>query len=196
MPGRMRFRELRARGGTGPPREFVRRRATARCPLFLSSLSWTVFRMRCVRICGGSGERNRKGRLLRASYGVPGIRGEAGARISQPWLKTVAEISRLRSRGITYRHLRKVPLPCLAESRLAKNRCALEQQFSQVTALVHPACYPGFREARQSALLPFSARATFHPDCTVGTGFSPVRPLLRAGASSGFLSPTVGRGIM
>lgn len=41
------------------------------------------------------------------------------------------------------------------------------------------------RAARQSALLPFSARATFHPDCTVGTGFSPVRPLLRAGFSSG-----------
>jgi|GEM_PF-2909023 len=144
--------------------------------------------MRWVRICGGSGERNRKGRLPRASYGVPGIRGEAGARISQPWLKTVAEISRLRSRGITYRHLRKVPLPCLTESRLAKNRCALEQQFSQVTALVHPACYPGFREVRRSALLPFSARATFHPDCTVGTGFSPVRPLLRAGFSSGVLA--------
>jgi len=35
--------------------------------------------MRCVRICGGSGERNRKGRLPRASYGAPGIRGEAGA---------------------------------------------------------------------------------------------------------------------
>ena len=100
----------------------------------------------------------------------------------------MAGTSRLRSRGITYRHLRKVPLPCLTESRLAKNRCALEQQFSQVTALVHPACYPGFREARQSALLPFSARATFHPDCTVGTGFSPVRPLLRAGVSSGVLA--------
>ena len=63
-----------------------------------------------------------------------------------------------------------------------------EQQFSQATASVHPACYPGFREARQSALLPFSARATFHPDCTVGTGFSPVRPLLRAGFSSGVLA--------
>lgn len=35
---------------------------------------------------------------------------------------------------------------------------------------------------------PFSARATFHPDCTVGTGFSPVRPLLRAGVSSGVLA--------
>lgn len=100
----------------------------------------------------------------------------------------MAEISRLRSRGITYRHLRKVPLPCLAKSRLAKNRCALEQQFSQVTASVHPARYPGFREVRRSALLPFSARATFHPDCTVGTGFSPVRPLLRAGFSSGVLA--------
>ena len=63
-----------------------------------------------------------------------------------------------------------------------------EQQFSQATGSVHPACYPGFREARQSALLPFSARATFHPDCTVGTGFSPVRPLLRAGFSSGVLA--------
>ena len=41
---------------------------------------------------------------------------------------------------------------------------------------------------RRSALLPFSARATFHPDCTVGTGFSPVRPLLRAGVSSGVLA--------
>ena len=41
---------------------------------------------------------------------------------------------------------------------------------------------------RWSALLPFSARATFHPDCTVGTGFSPVRPLLRAGVSSGVLA--------
>lgn len=110
-------------------------------------------------------------------------------RISQPWLKTVAEISRLRSRGITYRHLRKMPIPCLTESRLAKNRRALEQQFSQATALVHPARYPGFREVRRSALLPFSARATFHPDCTVGTGFSPVRPLLRAGFSSGVLRP-------
>ena len=115
-------------------------------------------------------------------------------RISQPWLKTVAEISRLRSRGITYRHLRKMPIPCLTESRLAENRCALEQQFfeqqfSQATDLVHPARYPGFREVRRSALLPFSARATFHPDCTVGTGFSPVRPLLRAGFSSGVLRP-------
>lgn len=81
-----------------------------------------------------------------------------------------------------------MPLPCLAKSRLAENRCALEQQFSQVTALVHPARYPGFREVRWSALLPFSARATFHPDCTVGTGFSPVRPLLRAGFSSGVLA--------
>ncbi len=66
-----------------------------------------------------------------------------------------------------------------------------EQQFSQATGSVHPACYPGFREARQSALLPFSARATFHPDCTVGTGFSPVRPLLRAGFSSGVLASCV-----
>ena len=48
-------------------------------------------------------------------------------RISQPWLKTAAEISRLRSRGITHRHLRKVPLPCRAE-----NYCALEQ-LSQAT---------------------------------------------------------------
>ena len=53
---------------------------------------------------------------------------------------------------------------------------------------MHPARYPGFREVRWSALLPFSARATFHPDCTVGTGFSPVRPLLRAGFSSGVLA--------
>ena len=30
--------------------------------------------------------------------------------------------------------------------------------------------------------LPFSARATFHPDCTVGTGFSPVRPSACSGA--------------
>ena len=57
-------------------------------------------------------------------------------RISQPQLKTVADTSRMRSRGITYRHLRKVPFPCLAksclvESHLAENRCALEQQFSQ-----------------------------------------------------------------
>ena len=53
---------------------------------------------------------------------------------------------------------------------------------------MHPARHPDFREARRSALLPFSARATFHPDCTVGTGFSPVRPLLRAGVSSGVLA--------
>ena len=54
---------------------------------------------------------------------------------------------------------------------------------------MHPARYPEVsREARRSALLPFSARATFHPDCTVGTGFSPVRPLLRAGVSSGVLA--------
>lgn len=135
-------------------------------------------------------------------------------RISQPWLKTVAEISRLRSRGITYRHLRKVPLPCrtenhcaenyYAENRRTENYCALEyfsrvavpssnsfckQQFSQTTVSVHPARYPEVsREVGRSALLPFSARATFHPDCTVGTGFSPVRPLLRAGVSSGVLA--------
>ena len=55
---------------------------------------------------------------------------------------------------------------------------------------MHPArCPEGPREVRRSALLPFSARATFHPDCTVGTGFSPVRPLLRAGFSSGVLHP-------
>ena len=54
---------------------------------------------------------------------------------------------------------------------------------------MHSASYPDFREVRRSALLPFSARATFHPDCTVGTGFSPVRPLLRAGFSSGVLHP-------
>lgn len=52
---------------------------------------------------------------------------------------------------------------------------------------MHPAHYPGSREVRRSAFLPFSARATFHPDCTVGTGFSPVRPLLRVGVSSGVL---------
>ena len=53
---------------------------------------------------------------------------------------------------------------------------------------MHPAHHPGSREVHWSALLPFSARATFHPDCTVGTGFSPVRPLLRAGVSSGVLA--------
>ncbi len=54
---------------------------------------------------------------------------------------------------------------------------------------MHPARYPEVsREVRRSALLPFSARATFHPDCTVGTGFSPVRPLLRADVSSGVLA--------
>lgn len=54
---------------------------------------------------------------------------------------------------------------------------------------MHPARYPEVsREVGRSALLPFSARATFHPDCTVGTGFSPVRPLLRAGVSSGVLA--------
>ena len=57
---------------------------------------------------------------------------------------------------------------------------------------MHPArCPEGPREVRRSALLPFSARATFHPDCTVGTGFSPVRPLLRAGFSSGVLASCV-----
>ena len=56
------------------------------------------------------------------------------------------------------------------------------------TASVHPAHYPGSRDVRRSALLPFSARATFHPDCTVGTGISPVRPLLRVGVSSGVLA--------
>ena len=86
-----------------------------------------------------------------------------------------------------------MPIPCLTESRLAKtamlsSNSFFEQHFSQATASVHPACYPGFREVRRSALLPFSARATFHPDCTVGTGFSPVRPLLRAGVSSGVLA--------
>ena len=131
--------------------------------------------MRCVRICGGSGERNRKGRLPRASYGVPGIRGEAGAAI-QP---TVAGTSRLWSRGITYRHLGKVPLPCYT-----KSYCSLKQLHWVRGA----SCPKVSREARRSALLPFSARATFHPDCTVGTGFSPVRPLLRAGFSSGVLA--------
>ncbi len=97
-------------------------------------------------------------------------------RISQPWLKTAAEISRLRSRGITYRHLRKVPFPCYTESY-----CSLKQLHWVRGA----SCPKVSREARRSALLPFSARATFHPDCTVGTGFSPVRPLLRAGFSSG-----------
>ena len=47
----------------------------------------------------------------------------------------------------------------------------------------------GRRHLREGRDLPFSARATFHPDCTVGTGFSPVRPLLRAGFSSGVLHP-------
>ena len=46
----------------------------------------------------------------------------------------------------------------------------------------------GRRHLREGRDLPFSARATFHPDCTVGTGFSPVRPLLRAGFSSGVLA--------
>lgn len=46
----------------------------------------------------------------------------------------------------------------------------------------------GRRHLRERRNLPFSARATFHPDCTVGTGFSPVRPLLRAGVSSGVLA--------
>lgn len=105
----------------------------------------------------------------------------------------MADISRLRSRGITYRHLRKVPLPCLTESRPQKaavlsSNSFRERQFSQATASVRPTHYPGCREVRRSALLPFSARATFHPDCTVGTGFSPVRPLLRAGFSSGVLA--------
>ena len=119
----------------------------------------------------------------------------------------MAEIGRLRSRGITYRHLRKAPLPCRTENRCAENYCALEyfsrvavpssnsfckQQFSLATASVHPARHPEVsREVRRSALLPFSARATFHPDCTVGTGFSPVRPLLRAGVSSGVLASCV-----
>ncbi len=35
--------------------------------------------MRGVRICGGSGERNRKGGYRGHLMGVPGIRGEAGA---------------------------------------------------------------------------------------------------------------------
>ena len=49
----------------------------------------------------------------------------------------------------------------------------------------------GRRHFREGRDLPFSARATFHPDCTVGTGFSPVRPLLRAGFSSGVLASCV-----
>jgi len=52
--------------------------------------------MRWVRICGGSGERNRKGRLPRASYGVPdlwdgrypwwGGSGDSANRGWKPWL--------------------------------------------------------------------------------------------------------------
>ena len=147
--------------------------------------------MRGVRICGGSGERNRKS----------GTVGAVGCRVSvmrqewqtsQPQLKTIAEISQPRQGN-------NVPAPprCLSPATskadaLPRNRSLsnsfLKQQLSEATASVHPARYPGFREVRWSALLPFSARATFHPDCTVGTGFSPVRPLLRAGVSSGVLA--------
>ena len=67
-------------------------------------------------------------------------------RISQPWLKTVAEISRLRSRGITYRHLRKMPLPCYTESY-----CSLKQLHWVRGA----SCPKVSRETRRSALLPF-----------------------------------------
>ena len=72
-----------------------------------------------------------------------------------------------------------MPFPCYTESY-----CSLKQLHWVRGA----SCPKVSREARRSALLPFSARATFHPDCTVGTGFSPVRPLLRAGFSSGVLA--------
>ena len=164
--------------------------------------------MRGVRICGGSGERNRKGRLPRASRGCPVSVVRREQRISQPQLKSAAavEISRLRSRGNNVPAPRRRLSPVVQKTAVLKTTMLKTavlkttvlvsnflERFSRATvfsntASVHPAHYPGSREVRRSALLPFSARATFHPDCTVGTGFSPVRPLLRAGVSSGVLA--------
>ena len=107
-------------------------------------------------------------------------------RISPPWLKSVTAVEGNNvpapTKGASPPSYRKPLCPWAT----VFSSIFLEQQFSQITASVHPTRYLEVsREARRSALLPFSARATFHPDCTVGTGFSPVRPLLRAGFSSG-----------
>ena len=111
-------------------------------------------------------------------------------RISPPWLKSVTAVEGNNvpapTKGASPPSYRKPLCPWAT----VFSSIFLEQQFSQITASVHPTRYLEVsREARRSALLPFSARATFHPDCTVGTGFSPVRPLLRAGFSSGVLHP-------
>ena len=111
-------------------------------------------------------------------------------RISLPWLKSVTAVEgnnvSAPTKGASPPSYRKPLCPWAT----VFSSIFLEQQFSQITASVHPTRYLEVsREARRSALLPFSARATFHPDCTVGTGFSPVRPLLRAGFSSGVLHP-------
>ena len=110
-------------------------------------------------------------------------------RISPPWLKSVTAVEGNNvpapTKGASPPSYRKPLCPWAT----VFSSIFLEQQFSQITASVHPTRYLEVsREARRSALLPFSARATFHPDCTVGTGFSPVRPLLRAGFSSGVLA--------
>ena len=120
-------------------------------------------------------------------------------RISQPAL-----ISRLRSKsvgcaagGITYRHLggaspllrRKLLYRKLLRSQASVSSSFFSSNFlEQLLRCTLHATPEVSHEVRRSALLPFSARATFHPDCTVGTGFSPVRPLLRAGVSSGVLA--------
>ena len=113
-------------------------------------------------------------------------------RISPPWLKSVTAVEGNNvpapTKGASPPSYRKPLCPWAT----VFSSIFLEQQFSQITASVHPTRYLEVsREARRSALLPFSARATFHPDCTVGTGFSPVRPLLRAGVSSGVLASCV-----
>ena len=110
-------------------------------------------------------------------------------RISPPWLKSVTAVEGNNvpapTKGASPPSYRKPLCPWAT----VFSSIFLEQQFSQITASVHPTRYLEVsREARRSALLPFSARATFHPDCTVGTGFSPVRPLLQAGVSSGVLA--------
>ena len=95
-------------------------------------------------------------------------------RISPPWLKSVTAVEGNNvpapTKGASPPSYRKPLCPWAT----VFSSIFLEQQFSQITASVHPTRYLEVsREARRSALLLFSARATFHPDCTVGTGFSP-----------------------
>lgn len=74
-------------------------------------------------------------------------------RISQPQLKIAAEISRLRLRGITYRHLRGAspPLSCVYDAVSAHCVYCIQRVSSGALCKV-PEIY---RAACRSALLPF-----------------------------------------